>query len=397
MLLVAPTSHLNNSIHKITTSQIPRWQAVRKERGNFMSYAKKAKSGYYGIAEWRDKDGKRHQKSAGCFKLKREALAEASKLEKELASINVVLKDVTLVDYFKRWFELYKANKAQSSSARNQYRIMVKMITKYWGNTQLRDIRRSDYQAFINWYGSNHAYKSVSKLNGAIRSAVGYAIDDDVLTKDFTHNVNVTYNRNRKRKVDYLTNDELQTLKKAVLCKLSRYNTSRYMILTAIYTGMRKSEIQALTWKDIDFLHSTISVNKSWDEKKKAFKPTKTESSNRTIKVNRELLKHLADLKANNSVMVFQNVLGTVPTSNALNKCLRSIMNDCGINKQGFHFHSLRHVHVAYLLGKGVDIYAISKRLGHSNITVTLNTYSYLIDEFKAKNDTLIIDKLAEL
>ena len=95
--------------------------------------------------------------------------------------------------------------------------------------------------------------------------------------------------------------------------------------------------------------------------------------------------------------MVFQNVLGTIPTSNALNKCLRSIMNDCGIKKQGFHFHSLRHVHVAYLLGKGVDIYAISKRLGHSNITVTLNTYSYLIDEYKAKNDSLIISKLAEL
>lgn len=103
------------------------------------------------------------------------------------------------------------------------------------------------------------------------------------------------------------------------------------------------------------------------------------------------------DLKANNSVMVFQNVLGTIPTSNALNKCLRSIMNDCDIKKQGFHFHSLRHVHVAYLLGEGVDIYAISKRLGHSNITVTLRTYSYLIDEYKAKNDTLIIDKLSEL
>ena len=72
-------------------------------------------------------------------------------------------------------------------------------------------------------------------------------------------------------------------------------------------------------------------------------------------------------------------------------------MSDCEIEKQGFHFHSLRHVHVAYLLGKGVDVYAISKRLGHSNITVTLNTYSYLIDEYKAKNDTLIIDKLAQL
>ncbi|MBB1068744.1 site-specific integrase [Limosilactobacillus sp. RRLNB_1_1] len=362
-----------------------------------MSYAKKAKKGYYGIAEFKDKDGKRHQKSAGLFKLKRDALKAGDELQRELDTVNQNLMDITLFDYFSRWFELYKSNKAQSASAQNQYRIMKKFIAEYFADTKLREIKRSDYQEFINWYGANHAYKSVSKLNGAIRSCVGYAIDDDIITKDFTHNVNITYNRTLERKVDYLTTDELQTLKKAVTAKLNRYNTSRYMILTAIYTGMRKSEVQALTWNDIDFLHSTISISKSWDEKKKAFKSTKTDSSNRIVKVNRQLLKRLEELKANNSIMVFQNALGTIPTSNALNKCLRSIMNDCSIEKQGFHFHSLRHVHVAYLLSKGVDIYAISKRLGHSNITVTLNTYSYLIDEYKAKNDTLIIDKLAEL
>lgn len=362
-----------------------------------MSYAKKAKNGYYGIAEYQTKDGKRHQKSAGCFKLKRQALAEADNLQRELDKVNTDLHDITLVDYFDRWFDLYKKSKAKSFSARNQYSIMKKYIREYWQDTKMRDIRRSEYQEFINWYGADHAYKSVSKLNGAIRTAVNYAIDDDIIRKDFTHNVTVTYNHDKKVKVQYLTNDELTKLKQAVVKVLNPLNTSRYMILTAIYTGMRKSEVQALTWKDIDFLHSTISVNKSWNEKTKAFKSTKTASSNRVIKVNRSLLNHLADLKANSSVMVFQNVLGTIPTSNALNKCLRSIMSTAGIEKQGFHFHSLRHVHVAYLLGKGVDIYAISKRLGHSNITVTLNTYSYLIDEFKAKNDTVIIEKLAEL
>lgn len=361
-----------------------------------MSYAKKAKSGYYGIATWRDKDGKRHQKSAGCFKLKREALAEADKLEKKLNQRNVNWQEVTLVDYYKRWYQLYEDNRI-THVTKNRYKVIGNVLEDYFKDTKLSDIRRSDYQAFINWYGGNHARDSVSKLNSAVRSTVSCAIDDDIITKDFTHNVRLVYNKQRNRKVEYLNSKELAKLKTAVLSKLSRYNTSRYMILTAIYTGMRKGEVQALTWKDIDFMHATISVNKSWDEKGKAFKPTKTESSNRTVKVNRELLNHLAALKANNSVMVFQNVLGTVPTSNALNKCLRSIMSDIGINKQGFHFHSLRHVHVAYLLSKGVDIYAISKRLGHSNITVTLNTYSYLIDEFKAKNDTLIIDKLAEL
>ena len=53
-----------------------------------MSYAKKAKKGYYGIAEYRDKNGKRHQKSAGCFKLKRDAIKAAQQLEDKYSRVN---------------------------------------------------------------------------------------------------------------------------------------------------------------------------------------------------------------------------------------------------------------------------------------------------------------------
>lgn len=362
-----------------------------------MSFVKKRPKGYYGVAEYRDSNGKRHQKGAGTFKLKREALAAADKLERELDQINIDLADVTLADYFDRWFELYKSNKARSFSARNQYRIMSKYIRQYFADTRLVSIKRSTYQAFINWYGATHARQSVTKLNGAIRACVDYAIDDDIITRNFARNAEIAYDTTKKQTVEYLSTKELIRLKQFTISKLDPHNTSRYMILTAILTGMRKSEIQALTWKDINPLHTTININKSWDEKNKKFKSTKTATSNRVIKVNPELIKWLEDLKINQSTMVFQNQFHTIPTSNALNKCLRSIMDDAGIVKQGFHFHSLRHVHVAYLLGQGVDVYAISKRLGHANVTITLNTYSYLIDEYKAKNDELITQKLAQL
>lgn len=361
-----------------------------------MSYTKKVNKGYYGYATYYDKNGKRHVKSAGLFKLKRQAQQAGNDLEKELDQRNMDLQDITLAAYYERWFKLYKQSNI-TDVTKNRYKVIGKAIHDYFDDTKLVNIRRSDYQGFINWYGANHARDSVTKLNGALRSCVGYAIDDDIITKDFTHNVQIVYDRSRKVNVEYLTNAELARLKDAVIQNLNPLSTSRYMILTAIYTGMRKAEVQALTWKDIDFLHSTITINKSWDETKKAFKPTKTSTSNRTIKVNRELLKHLSDLKANGSTLVFMNGLGTIPTSNALNKCLHRIMNHVGIKKQNFTFYSLRHVHVAYLIGQGVDVYAISKRLGHSNITTTLRVYSYLIDEYKAKNDTLIISKLADL
>lgn len=359
---------------------------------------KKAKNGYYAYVNYRDSDGKRRQKKApGHFKLKREAKQAAVKLELELQKNNPKLSDMTFSDYYQRWFELYKKNKAKSHSASYQYTLIGKYIKRYFKDTKLRDIKRSDYQAFINWYGANHSYESVRKLRGACHSCVSYAIDDDIVDKDFTNHVELAYNAEHTRKVEYLNNQELSKLKRWIVSKLDRHYTSRYMILTAIYTGLRKGEVQGLTWNDIDFVRSTITVNKQWDEKEKDFKSVKTESSNRVIKVNRELLKYLADLKSNQSTMVFMNVFNQIPTSNALNKCLHSVMKQAKINKQGFHFHSLRHTHVAYLIGQGVDIYAISKRLGHSNVNITLAVYAYLVDEYKTKNDNLIVEKLANI
>lgn len=72
-------------------------------------------------------------------------------------------------------------------------------------------------------------------------------------------------------------------------------------------------------------------------------------------------------------------------------------MEQIGITKHDYTFHSLRHSHVAFLLSQGIDIYAISKRLGHSNMTTTSNIYAYLIDEYKHKLDDEIEQKLAQL
>ena len=185
-----------------------------------------------------------------------------------------------------------------------------------------------------------------------------------------------------------------------------RRYTSRYMIVTAIYTGMRKEEIQALTWNDIDFIHHTINIDKAWKETKDKneteehfrthrFKPTKNKSSIRKIKVNDKLIHLFSELRVNApSNLVFMDQFGTVPTSTPLNKKLREIMCDLHIKKENFHFHSLRHSHVALLLSNGIDIYAISKRLGHNDISTTMNTYAYLIDEYKDKSDKAILKAL---
>ncbi|GAA2960087.1 hypothetical protein FC48_GL001932 [Ligilactobacillus murinus DSM 20452 = NBRC 14221] len=76
----------------------------------------------------------------------------------------------------------------------------------------------------------------------------------------------------------------------------------------------------------------TININKSWDFNNKRFKKAKTESSNRIIRVNDDLLNILSELKPNNTKQVFDSVFGSVPGSGAVNKVLRKVLKQAGIS-----------------------------------------------------------------
>lgn len=348
---------------------------------------------------WYDDNGKRHSKSKSGFPTKTLAKQWAIDQQDKLNKGIQISKEISFVDYFNKWVRTYKQDKLASITL-NRYKFTAKAIRDFFGNVNIKSITRLDYQRFINEYGAEHAPSTVKKVNSIIRSCVKSAILDDQLYKDFTQQVELTANKDKIIKVEYLNLKEIHKLLLATTDSIERRTgfTGRFMIVTALYTGMRLSEIQALTWNDIDWLHKTIDINKSWDSINHGFKPTKNESSNRKIKVNPELLHYLKTLQqSRRSNLVFMNQFGTIPTSNAVNKTLRSVLSSVGISKRNFHFHSLRHSHVALLLANGIDIYAISKRLGHSNISTTVNIYAYLIDEYQAKTDRQITLALSKM
>lgn len=310
-----------------------------------------------------------------------------------------ITKSITFPNYFNSWIRTYKGAKLAYATL-HRYQVTQKVIQHEFAGVNIKLINRQQYQKFINKLGVTHAPSSVTKANVLIRAVVNSAISDDYLTKNFTKEVSIVANPAKTIKVGYLNLDEIHRLIETTSSKkiTSRRYTSRYMILTAIYTGMRLSEIQGLTWNDIDFIHATTNINKSWDAINHCFKPTKNESSIRKIKINRKLVQVLKRLKVNApSTMVFINQNGTIPTSNAVNKTLRAILSDLKIHRRGFHFHSLRHSHVALLLANGINLYAISKRLGHSSTATTSKVYAYLIDEYKDETDQAIVKALDNL
>jgi len=363
-----------------------------------MASITKRKKGFRVRISYKNRFDKQKLFSRQGFRTKREATLFASKVENDIANGNFPDDQNTshvFADYFLNWYKDFKEAKL-SDRTKLRYILTQKEIANYFHDTKIEDITRRGYQKFINEYGSNHAKDTVHKVNSLVHACVKNAIYEDIIKKDFCEDIELIYDKSRTRKIEYLNIKETKQLIKYLDQRLNDYFTSNQMILTAIYTGARLGEIQGLRWEDINLDFQTISINHAWNEQLKTAIPTKNSSSNRIIRINSALVDMFKSME-HRGEYVFENQYQTIPTSNAVNKTLRKCLKTLKINRSGFHFHSLRHTHVAYLLSRGVDIYAISKRLGHSDIGTTIRVYSYIIDEYKERSNSDIENYLDDL
>lgn len=356
-----------------------------------MATIKKVTKGYQTRVSTR-KDGKLVQKQR-TFRTLKQAQDFIKRGGKSPSPKNrkVVKNDfLEFATYFYNWYKVYKYPQLQQRT-RTRYEVTYRDLKQYFKHKHITEITRIDYQKFINWYGSNHAKITVSKVNAIVRACVKNSMLDDLILKDFTQGVTLVWNESRTRHVEYLNMEELELFISSVVHGINPKYPVRYILLTAIYTGARVGEILALHWNDIDTKHNLITINKSWNYNTNQLQKTKTISSNRVLKVNHMLIKYLQMLKINNSKWVFFSpITDKLPSNSGINKMVKDCLFDAGLDKPGYHFHSLRHTHVAYLLTQGVDIYTISKRLGHTDISITTKKYAYVMDELQAKKDSEI-------
>lgn len=363
-----------------------------------MASIKKRGAGWQVRVSYKDETGKFRTKNQGGFKTKREAQLFAN--EYEIKSDNGELtskKPPLFADYFWEWFETYKESSVRDRT-KATYTQAHHILEKYLPNMPIDQLDRRNYQLFIKKYGTTHSKSTVSKMNSLYHASVKDAVYDGLIKKDFIDGVKLVFDRSRTRKVEYLNEKELLKLVDYLITTRNPHFTSKYMILTGFFTGMRPGEIGGLRWPDINFNFKTFTLKQAWNETTKDFEPLKNESSYRVIRVDDELLNLIKELPRNDpKKRVFANQYQTIPTSSAVNTVLRKSMKETKIVRRGFHFHSCRHTHVAYLLSQGIDLYAISKRLGHSNVVITSRVYAYLIDEYKNRMDDKITVALTGL
>lgn len=357
-----------------------------------------------------EKDGKQLARKKSFATQKEAKLAEANFLVEHGGTV-ILDDDITFVDYFETWVETYKLPNI-SDNTLTKYATSRNTIEKYFKHTKVKDITRTTYQQFINWYiddkkGHQHSKQSVEKLHSHASQCLESAVIDKLLTESPLVKVTLGGTEGKTEEEKFLETDEFEKLRDYCNQNANYNRLSLAMVQFAVYTGCRVSEIMAITWDDIDEKKNTVHINKSfnyhtwkperdeenniiWADKETVFLPTKNHEI-RTLDVSPVLIASLHKLIQHQKInainnpyhLVFCQPQDTVPTDNAVNGALKLAMKNTGIVRPGFTFHGLRHSHGSYLISKGIDMKYVSKRLGHKSLAITLKIYTHVLDSLK--------------
>ena len=164
----------------------------------------------------------------------------------------------------------------------------------------------------------------------------------------------------------------------------------RPLLLTAIFTGLRASELRGLRWQDIDLKAGKLHVRQRADRFNR-IGPPKTKAGARTVPLPPMLVNTLRQWKLacpkGELGLAFPNGSGNVEAHpNIIERGLKPVLLAAGVVTRGGDakysgLHSLRHFYASWCASVGLSMKAVQVRMGHSNIAVTMDTYTKLFPD----------------
>lgn len=312
--------------------------------------------------------------------------------------LNEIKRTDLFTDYYAQWVKVYKEGAIRDVTLA-KYHMSHNWLTKLVPELKVCNLTRIAYQQLINDYAASHERQTTMDFHHQLKGAILDAVDDGLIARDPTRKVIIKGKVPAEKKIKYLNQFELHKL----LTDLPLGNKPdwNWFILLVAKTGMRFSEALALTPKDFDFAHQTLSISKTWNYKGDGgFMPTKNKSSVRKIQIDWQ------------TVMQFAALLKNMPDDESIfvprldggykavyNSTVNSMLERC-CKKLGLpviSVHGLRHTHASLLLYAGVSIGSVARRLGHASMTTTQKTYLHIVQELENQDVDLVMRSIANL
>lgn len=252
------------------------------------------------------------------------------------------------------------------------YNAAYKKIVAFWENAPMEEITPQQVTSWLNSF--DLAQKTIKNILLVFRQIYDYAYVNYGVQNNPSLHLRSPKGKGKKER-DYPTAEDIRIVNENVD---KPFGLMAYM---ALYTGLRRGELCALTWNDIDFENKTIKVNKSiyWtDDHIPHVKEPKTSAGTREVPLMDSLAELLEPLKKRPTDKVFGEL-----HSYQIDKGMDKYRRETGL---GVTLHGLRHGFASILYKNNVDIKTAAYVLGHAQTSTTLEIYTHLMEEDKLRS-----------
>jgi integrase len=300
---------------------------------------------------------------------------------------------LTVGEYVERWLK----DSVQGTVRQSTYDVYGYMVHPHivpgLGRLKLKSLNPAHVRAFYrDRLDTGLSPATVHKMHVVLHKALDGAVSDGLIPRNAAKGVKVPQAGSRKE-IRPLTSQQARDLFDA-----ARGDRLEALYVLAIATGLRQGELLALKWEDVELEEAVLRVRRTLTRSggKVEVGPPKTPNSRRSVgltsraveALRAHLARQLAEMEEMGSLyrpggLVFANEIGgIINPSNLRNRHLVRLLERAKLPK--VRFHDLRHTCATLLLTKNVNPKTVSEMLGHSSISVTLDTYSHVLPTMRA-------------
>ncbi|MBM6923688.1 site-specific integrase [Hydrogenoanaerobacterium saccharovorans] len=315
----------------------------------------------------------------------KEKLAKAIEESKKL---DIVRSDeYTVAEWLRLWYELYAKPNIRPTTADNYHRGIESHVIPRIGEIKLKKLTSRDIQKMYKDLQENGRLRKSQKRekpglsNSTVRgihmmlhNALDRAVKERLILRNPTEDCIIP--KIQKQEMKILHPEDM----KAYLEAADKRGVLPMFYLELV-TGIRKGELTALLWSDLDEERRTVSVSKQAVEDRNrnvTISRPKTENSVRKISIPQsavELLRQEHKNHPDNPWMFPSPRTGEMYHPDSIAKLHEKILRDTGL--EHIRFHDLRHTFATMALQNGVDVKTVSSMLGHYDAGFTLRTYTH--------------------
>lgn len=292
---------------------------------------------------------------------------------------------ITVEEYLTRWLQHAKTS-LKPGSYGNYGEVIRLHINPTLGRIRLAKLTPLHVQSLYNdLLEKGLSRSSVHKLHCIFHKALDQAMKWGLVFRNVTEAATPP----SRPKPEYIVWNPEQV--RAFLAQASKDEYAMIWRL-AVYTGMRRGELLALKWEDVDFERKVLSVKRTYSrgtDNKYEMGSTKTASSRRQITLPSSVVEglrahYIRQMEARLELgvdyldhgLVFANDIGQPIAPTSLARHFQRIIDTACLPQ--IRIHDLRHGHATVLMEDGVHPKVVSERLGHSNTRITLDLYSHV-------------------